>query len=124
MPPHPTFGGFGIMRGMRIFAMMMLCPAVALCADKPLPMAYDVAVIGGGAAGIAGEALELMDNVLKEAPEEERKVIEKVCDRYEIFRTDGQALVLLEQFKRAGGADDENGITEKVTARAVAFSSD
>ena len=24
---------------------------------------------------------------------------------------------------RAGGADDENGITEKVTARAVAFSS-
>lgn len=33
--------------------MMMLCPAVALCADKPLPMAYDVAVIGGGAAGIA-----------------------------------------------------------------------
>ena len=65
------------MRGMRIFAMMMLCPAVALCADKPLPMAYDVAVIGGGAAGIAGEALELMDNVLKEGPEEERKVREK-----------------------------------------------
>lgn len=61
----------------------------------------------GGAAGIAGEALEQMDSALKEAPEEERKAIQKVCDRYEIFRTDGQALVLLEQFKRAGGADDD-----------------
>ena len=33
--------------------MMMLCPAVALCAVSPLPTAYDVALIGGGAAALA-----------------------------------------------------------------------
>lgn len=79
------------------FLLAVLLNASLLLAEKMM----------AGAAGIAGEALELMDNVLKEAPEEERKVIEKVCDRYEIFRTDGQALVLLEQFKRAGGADND-----------------
>lgn len=73
------------------FLLAVLLNASLLLAEKMM----------AGAAGIAGEALEQMDSALKEAPEEQRKAIQKVCDRYEIFRTDGQALVLLEQFKRA-----------------------
>ena len=40
---------------MKLFAMMALCPAMAFCAVKSPTAAreYDVAVIGGGAAGIA-----------------------------------------------------------------------
>ena len=76
----------------------------------------------GKAAWAAQEAEEQMDMALlsaeeakKEAGEDpalvrkaEKKAaaIQKVCDRYEIFRTDGQALGLLEQYKKYGKADE------------------
>lgn len=83
--------------------------------------AYDI----GGAAGIAKEAVEQMDSALlaaedaKEAAgketgqdgaalrkaEKKEKTLQKVCARYAVFRTDGQALAILERFKKYGGAD-------------------
>lgn len=39
--------------------------------------------------------------------ERKTKALQKVCDKYEIFRSDGQALALLEKYKRYGGADAE-----------------
>ncbi len=75
------------------------------------------------AVEIAEEAVEQMDAALlsveeekKEAREDasavrkaekKKKSLEKVCNRYEIFRTDGKALSLLEQFKKNGGAEEE-----------------
>ena len=84
--------------------------------------AYDI----GGAAGIAKEAVERMDSTLLDAEnakeaagneaeqdesairkaEKKEKALQKVCARYDIFRTDGQALALFEQFKKYGGADE------------------
>lgn len=76
----------------------------------------------GKATWAAQEAEEQMDMALlsaeeakKEAGEDpalvrkaEKKAaaIQKVCDRYEIFRTDGQALGFLEQYKKYGKADE------------------
>lgn len=77
----------------------------------------------GKAAWVAGEAEEQMDLALLSAEEAQKeagedptlvrnaekkaKAIQKVCDQYEIFRTDGRALGLLEQYKKYGKADDE-----------------
>lgn len=75
-----------------------------------------------GAIRIAGDAADKMDRALmacedaiKEADgdaaikkaEKRKKAFQKVCDKYEIFRTDGQALTLFEQYKRQGGADKQ-----------------
>lgn len=84
---------------------------------------YLAALDPGGAAGIAKEAAEQMDGALAAAEEaveaagleesalrkaeKAQRAVEKVCERYMIFRTDGQALALLEQMKRNGGADKE-----------------
>ena len=81
--------------------------------------AYDI----NGAAGIAGEAAVWMDEALLAAKEEEKeaandpaalrkaekktKKLQRVCERYEIFRSDGQALAYIDQYKRAGGASEE-----------------
>ena len=88
---------------------------------------YLAAADTGNAAWVAEEAARQMDMALSEAEEEEEeaekkeeeepsaarkarektKAIRKVCDKYEIFRTDGRALMFLEQFKKYGGADQE-----------------
>ena len=76
-----------------------------------------------GAAGIAGEAAVWMDEELLTAEEEEKetaddpaalrkaekktKKLRRVCERYEIFRSDGQALAYIDQYKRAGNATED-----------------
>ena len=78
--------------------------------------AYDI----NSAAGIAGEAAGWMDEALREAEQAQQeagddpaalkkaekkvKALQKVCGRYEIFRTDGQALAYVDQYKREGRA--------------------
>ena len=86
--------------------------------------AYDI----NSAAGIAGEAAVWMDEALLAAEEEEKeeandpaalkkaekktKKLQRVCERYEIFRSDGQALAYIDQYKRSGGASED--LTEDV----------
>jgi len=75
----------------------------------------------GGAAAIAEEAVEQMDSALLAAEEAEQEAgqdakalkkaekntekMENVCEKYDIFRTDGEALALWEQYKKYGSAD-------------------
>lgn len=77
----------------------------------------------GDAAAIAEEALTRMDEeiteaetALKETEEDsseakkaEKKLakLEKVCERYDLFRSDGQALICLEEYYQNGGADKD-----------------
>ncbi|MCD8148489.1 MAG: tetratricopeptide repeat protein [Clostridiales bacterium] len=84
---------------------------------------YLAALDIGGAASIAEAAVEQMDTALLAAEEAEQEAgqdakalkkaekntekIEEVCEKYDIFRTDGQALALWEQYKKYGGADTE-----------------
>ncbi|MCD8218518.1 MAG: tetratricopeptide repeat protein [Clostridiales bacterium] len=84
---------------------------------------YLVSLDVGGAAAIAEEAVEQMDSALLSAEEAEQETeqdakalkkaerntekIEEICEKYDIFRTDGQALAYWEQYKKYGGADTD-----------------
>lgn len=67
------------------------------------------------AAEVAQEAIDTMDEALLAAEtfseelgsDRTLKKLQKVCDKYDIFRTDGQALIYLEQYKRSGIADQD-----------------